>query len=331
MFLSKRPNGIYYLYYEQSNAKRTCISTKCKLKSEAVKFLREFSVDKDEQKNKKQISLKKYIAHFLKYSETVHSNNTTKTIQTTFNAFQDYCSDILLRNITQLLILNYLDSRLKKSIYQARKDLINLSSAFSRAVDEGLLDENPCKGIKRIKIPEKQPLYFSKCDIDELLKVINEDDIKDLVLFALNTGMRQMELLTLEWNQIDANRRIVTLDNRNHLTKSKRVRSIPLNRTALEIINRRESNSNVNVFTIDGKQITQDSISNRFNRIIKKTELNQKLNFHSLRHTFASWLVQKGAPIYQISKLLGHSNIKTTEIYAHLSSSELLKSTELLD
>lgn len=63
---------------------------------------------------------------------------------------------------------------------------------------------------------------------------------------------------------------------------------------------------------------------------MRKTSLNFKLNLHSLRHTFASWLVQRGVSIYEVSKLLGHSDIKITEIYSHLRAEDLRTSVNQL-
>jgi site-specific recombinase XerD len=60
--------------------------------------------------------------------------------------------------------------------------------------------------------------------------------------------------------------------------------------------------------------MNQQFISHKIKKIIKRTGINPKLNFHSLRHTFASWLVQAGVTIYEVSKLLGHSDIRVTEI-----------------
>ena len=168
--------------------------------------------------------------------------------------------------------------------------------------------------------------------MNKLLNVIANKDLTDLIEFAVNTGLRQMEILTLEWNQIDFSNRILILDNRNHLTKSKKIRTIPLNTKALQIITEREREKTTNlIFTYKGLSIKQYFISKSFKTYVKKSNLNPKLNFHSLRHTFASWLVQKGVSIYEVSKLLGHSDIKVTEIYSHLRAEDLRESVNKLN
>lgn len=58
-------------------------------------------------------------------------------------------------------------------------------------------------------------------------------------------------------------------------------------------------------------------------KYVRGAKLNDRLNFHALRHTFATWLVQKGVSIYIVSKLLGHADVKTTQIYAHLQTNDL--------
>ena len=86
--------------------------------------------------------------------------------------------------------------------------------------------------------------------------------------------------------------KILTLDNRNHFTKSKKIRSIPLGIKVLQILTDRQLKSNSSiVFTYRNQPIKQDFISKKFKKYVIKANLNLKLNFHSLRHTFASWLV----------------------------------------
>jgi len=162
--------------------------------------------------------------------------------------------------------------------------------------------------------------------------MVEHQDLKDLFRFAVNTGLRQMELLNLEWRQINFKDKYLILDNSSHITKSKKIRTIPLNVVALQILTERERSKRGDlVFTLDDKRITQSFISHKFKKIVKKSGLNPKLNFHSLRHTFASWLVQKGVNIFEVSKLLGHSDIRVTEIYSHLRAEDLLNSVNRLN
>jgi site-specific recombinase XerD len=107
---------------------------------------------------------------------------------------------------------------------------------------------------------------------------------------------------------------------------------IPLNQTAVGILSKRKNLSNSNlVFTINGCRIQQDYIIHHFKKYIRKAGLRDELHFHSLRHTFATRLVQKGVSIYKVSKLLGHADVKTTQIYASLMLYDLQNTVTLLD
>ena len=136
----------------------------------------------------------------------------------------------------------------------------------------------------------------------------------------------------MEWTQINCERKIVILDNQCHIKKGKKVRTLPLNNKSSHILEKRYKNkTSSSVFTYEGNPLSQDYLSHKFAGYVKKSELNKKLNFHSLRHTFASWLVQKGVSIYEVSKLLGHADITTTQIYAHLRSDDLRDAVERLE
>ena len=81
----------------------------------------------------------------------------------------------------------------------------------------------------------------------------------------------------------------------------------------------------------DGKKYTGDHISQSFKRACKAAGIESSIHFHSLRHSFASNLVQKGVPLYTIKELLGHSSISTTEIYSHLNMETLREAVKKLD
>ena len=334
MFLTKRSNGIWYVVYHQLNGKRTCISTKTKLKGEAKKFLSEFSKTNVQKESVGviPIDLQSFRTEYLKYSETIHRPKTTKLVKTILTEFMTFTSNLKLHELSQRNISEYIQHKAKVSPYTAQQHLAYLSSAFNKAINQGYLRENPCNGIRRFKLPEKLPVYFTKDEFQKLLDTTTDNDLRNLFIFAVNTGLRQMELLRLEWNQIDMEGCLLYLDNRNHLTKSKRIRTLPLNNSAVEVLRRRINNNNRSlvIFTYQGREISQDFISHKIKKIIKKAGVNPQLNFHSLRHTFASWLVQAGVSIYEVSKLLGHSDIKTTEIYAHLEIGNLHEAVKKL-
>ena len=105
---------------------------------------------------------------------------------------------------------------------------------------------------------------------------------------------------------------------------------MPLNQKALEVINDRKKLNHNLVFTLNGESFNPDYVCKQFKKCVIKAGINSKLNFHSLRHTFASWLVQRGVSIYEVSKLLGHSDIKVTEIYSHLRAEDLRESVNKL-
>ncbi|MFA3783184.1 tyrosine-type recombinase/integrase [Melioribacteraceae bacterium 4301-Me] len=95
--------------------------------------------------------------------------------------------------------------------------------------------------------------------------------------------------------------------------KVKKVRTIPLSVKALQILTERQLIEIAEfVFTINNNSINQNTLSHKFHEYAIKANINPKLNFHSLKHTFASWLVQKGVSIYEVQKFLGHSNVSVT-------------------
>ena len=333
MFLFKR-KGIYYLEYSEDGGKPKRVSTGKRFKQEALEFLRNFNEQLRQREEQKtvSVSVKDFAEQFLKYSEGVHTVKTTKAFRVTFGMLERCFGNVKLTEITTQQLERFFTTRIKEaSVYAARRDYINLSSAFNKAVRDKELRENPCKGIGKIRIPEKLPLFFSPDEFQALLTVIDKPDIRQLVEFAGNTGLRQMELLTLRWEQVNLADGILILDNRTHTTKSKKVRTVPLNRKAQAILaERKEIAETEFVFTVNHKPITQDSITKIFKKYIVKAKLNPKLSFHSLRHTFASWLVQRGVSIYQVSKLLGHSSVNVTAIYSHLQPDDLRESVSKL-
>ena len=334
MILSKRKNGFYYIFYFQTNGKRTRISTRTKLKNEALQFLSKFQseIEKRKLSGITAKTILEFRKEFASYSESLHRPKTTKQFNAILKEFASYCQDMQLSEINSQSIDKYLQQKTRVSLHTAQKHLAYLRSAFNKAVNDKYLLSNPFNKISNFKLPERQPLFIDEPSFQTLLRVIDNQDTKDIVIFAVKTGLRQMELITLEWNQINFKDKYLILDNNNYTTKSKKIRTIPLSIEAMQILGEREKKRNGElVFTFNGEKFVPEFLSKRFKKYVIEAKLNSKLKFHSLRHTFASWLVQKGVSIYHVSKLLGHANVETTEIYSHLRAEDLRSAINTLN
>ncbi len=240
MFITKRKNGFYYIVFKREDGKRTSISTQSKTLQEATQFLLKFQGDNSGKKEYlfKNITVREFAVEFITYSEIVHSKLTTRDYENTFRFLLRYFGyTIPLKEITNAQLQKYVRHRIElSSVYQARKDLINLKSAFARAVEIGMIQIDPSKGIKSVKPPERLPLFYREEEFERLINVMDSQDFRDLTIFAANTGLRQKELIELTWRNIDLNTRTLTLDNVGFITKSRRVRSVPLNDMAYSIL-----------------------------------------------------------------------------------------------
>ncbi len=159
-----------------------------------------------------------------------------------------------------------------------------------------------------------------------------------LVLCALHTGMRRGELLALRWDNIDFENKVITVSESDYMgvtttTKSSKVRKIPITMRLMDALKIHKHEKGPFVFCKeDGEKLTRGMVR----RIVPTAATaagiqKEKLNFHALRHSFASQLVMKGASLRAVQELLGHSRIEMTERYAHLSPHALAQSVLLLD
>lgn len=142
-----------------------------------------------------------------------------------------------------------------------------------------------------------------------------------IALFLLATGARLNEALSATWSHVDRDNRVWRIAATN--SKSKRIRSIPLNDGALEVLAEVDTAGrfgHVFVNAETGKPYT--TIAKVWERLRKEAWLPH-LRLHDLRHSFASFLINNGRTLYEVQQILGHSDSKVTERYAHLSKKTL--------
>jgi site-specific recombinase XerD len=148
--------------------------------------------------------------------------------------------------------------------------------------------------------------------------------------------MRLSEILNLKWSHVDlTNRKISLVNSSTFSTKNKKDRHIPINTKLCAIISSRlpkiRTLNDEYLFTkCTGIKYNGDFISKQFKKSVRAAGLNDNIHFHSLRHSTASNLVQRGVSIYVVKELLGHEDIKTTQIYSHLKTEDLSNAVNLL-
>ncbi len=335
MFLSKSTSGIYYLYYQNEYGKRSKVSTKCKVKSDALKFVQNYKSDR--KNSSKQIPLSQFITTLVKYADTVYNQKTSAIYSTTLNKFMALHGNIMLKKITPLHWDEFKSHRLRSIIKDKKGDrhlspvsvnieLRTLKSALFYACRWTFIEHNPFSKLKLCEVVEQTPMFFTREDFQKLILLIKENWLKEIIIFATLTGMRRGEIVNLKWCDVDLKRKIVSVQNSvTFKTKTGKRRNLPLNDTALYILQQKANTVQSDyVFTLNGKQICDDWLSKKFKKYVVLCKFREeRLHFHSLRHTFASWLVQDGVSLFAVSKLLGHSDTKITEVYSHLQPETL--------
>jgi len=158
-------------------------------------------------------------------------------------------------------------------------------------------------------------------------------DVHDVALISMQTGARAGEIFSLTHGDVDTTKGLLTLRD----TKNGKTRTAFMTEAVKEILSRKQGSPSDLVFP--GREGVQSSqISKTFNRAVDALGLNEgvtdrrmKVVFHTLRHSYASWHVENGTDLFTVSKLLGHSDFKMTQRYAHLGESTLQAAVKKLD
>jgi len=338
--LSKRSNQIYYIGYYVSGRRRWK-STGATLKPDALKALTQFK--ELMQTRARSVSLQQFIADFLAYGVSTYSPKTLKMYEAILGKFSALVRDISLGELNPQHVDRYKAVRLsackgkgeqKISPISVNVELRMLKAAFNTARRWKMVDSNIFEGVSFAEVPERAPVFFSRSDFEKLLQNIKHNWLKEAVVFSVVTGVRRGELVNLRWQDVDLQRRVIQIQSNGAFkTKQGRKRTIPLNKTALLLLRSKQGkDTSEYLFTHNGKQIDDEWLSQAFRKAVKDAKLGKEgLHWHSLRHTFSSWLVQDGASLFQVQQLLGHVDSKTTQVYAHLQPSEMHSTVNRID
>ena len=280
----------------------------------------------------KDKNLADFIAECLDYAKTNKSRGSYVRNEIVLRTFTGFAKIERLRGITPQLIESYKKFRLEGGTMAStiNTELNTIKAALNRAVALGYLARNPCREVKKLKAPRKQVRFLSKEEAKKLLEAGN-GRMGPIIETLLYTGLRRGELTHLAWADVDLPRRVIAVQAKDGWhPKDYEVRHIPMAPRLHELLKSLPRKDCPWVFsTCNGGPHLGHILSRDFRKLARACGIKDA-SLHTLRHTFASHLVMNGTDVYTVQKLLGHSSIKTTEIYAHLAPDFLKAAVERL-
>lgn len=205
-------------------------------------------------------------------------------------------------------------------------------TALNEAVREGIIAENPTRLLKKEekKIICKNNSSRTHLSVEEVKTLINtpckNTSVKEAFLFACFCGLRISDIKTLKWSDVKKETEGICISKK--MIKTKQVVTVPLSGSALAWI---PSKGNAKPEDFVFKLPSYISVNCQIKQWAKTAGLEKKTTFHTARHTFATTLLTMGADLYTTSKLLGHQNIKTTQVYAEIVNKKKIETIHLLD
>jgi integrase len=250
-----------------------------------------------------------------------------------------------LKDIAPRLISEYKsfcrEKKFSPSTINSRRGFLN--HAYRLAIREWeWVRENPVERVAREKVRNERDRWLTLEEEEKLLRLAvlypwvkgkKQEPrywLQEILFFALNTGMRQDEILSLEWSNVDLFRKTATVVR----SKNGEKRTIPLNQRTFEFLKEKSKvrciKSNWVFANLEQKKFDAANLLRAFYIVIERAGIKD-FRFHDLRHTFATRLAQAGIDFYKISKLLGHKDIRMTQRYSHHYPESLRDGVEVLD
>ena len=279
--------------------------------------------------------LERYIQKFMTYLE-VEKNASSHTItnyRIDLKEFSGSIKDKPLEDITHVDIRLFL-ARMKEKNFSKRtvaRKMACLRSFFRFLCREGYIKSSPASGLKTPKLDRKLPLFL---DVNEVTRLIESPDVSDvyglrdraILETFYSSGIRVSELVGLNKENIDFIGGVLKVYG-----KGKKERLAPIGdralraiRNYLEKLGAADIKEKKAVFiNKSGRRMSDRAVRRVVEKYIHKTSLREGISPHSLRHSFATHLLDRGADLRSVQELLGHANLSTTQIYTHITTERL--------
>lgn len=269
------------------------------------------------------------------------SKNTFDNYSLDLKKFKEYFNDKEINSIKESDILTYLEYLQQKQNLTPRsieRHLTTLRNFFKYLMKTNQIKIDIMNNIDNLKLGKFLPTVLSVDEVDKLLDIELNNPFnyrtKAMLEIMYGSGLRVSELVNLELNDIDlyngtilimgkgSKERIVPIGEyaKDYLEKYLEVRS--------ELIKKKNGNPNKLFLNNHGMPITRNGFNFLLNNILKEKGIEKKVTPHTLRHSFATHMLDNGADLRTIQELLGHSDVVTTRIYTHVSKKQIQENYE---
>ena len=270
------------------------------------------------------------ISQYLEYLELEKglSLNTIDAYRRDLYDFAGVC-DSNLENVDRMKINSFVRSLKERNLKASSviRKVASIRGFFKWATSMNILEKNPASTLEQPKVPQKLPKVISLDEINEILR-LNLTPLERVIIELLySCGLRVSELVNLKINDIDLNSKYVRC-----FGKGSKERIIPLGEIAKKVVNEYLPYRDLAIrkFEINSKKLLIADNGNFVNRqyvytiIHERGKLiNKNISPHTLRHSFATHLLENGADLRVVQELLGHSDVSTTQLYTHISKKRL--------
>ena len=283
-------------------------------------FLSDFITFLRVERNLSSNSIEAYKHDIARYLDFLQGDSSVKGV-----------SDITPRHIRQYIRMLF-DLHLKPT--SIRRNFSVVSSYHNYLLDEELAVTDPSELLEPPRIPEKLPTVLSVQEVEALLDAIELDKSgglrdKAMVELLYSSGLRVSELVNLMLEHLLANQGLIRI-----MGKGNKERVIPLGRAAADCLEDYLNNSRPEtaqkgrsggyVFLNHlGRQISRKGVWRIISTLAKSAGIEKQVSPHTLRHSFATHLLEGGADLRAVQEMLGHADISTTQIYTHVDRSYL--------
>ena len=279
--------------------------------------------------------MSEYIDKFLKYLkiEKNYSINTIESYKKDLLEFNEYLKNKKIKDVDYKFIRDYLAYMYQKKYMKKTisRHISTLRSFYKYLNNKNILNKNPMILISNPKLDKKLPNFLYYDELLVLLNIPNKETtlgLRDALILELlySTGIRVSELINIKIKDINFNDKKILI-----LGKGNKERYVLYGNTLMELLDlylnnsrsKLNKNSEYLILNKNGDKITDRGIRLIIQNILKKGELDYHVSPHTLRHTFATHMLDNGADLKSVQELLGHENLSTTQIYTHVTNERL--------